>query len=265
MKKHLGMIALLCAMILSAEKALASTPNFTNVTSSQFTSIMNDFSAYSSYTSVSGASGRGSVFGFEVGLIAGLTSTPNVNSVAQQTDPSASVSMIPNASILAAISIPMGLSFELVFLPSNTFDGVSYQQYGGAVQYKLLSLPFNLAAKAHYTKTDFNFGENLSGVNTTVSVDNKLFGADLIASMGLLVIEPYLGVGYETASASMGVTGTNSIFSSAFTTSESASASPSSARVFIGADINLLLLTIGAEYLHAYGTSRYNLKLSAGF
>lgn len=61
----LSSLVLVAALGMTSVNVLASTPNFQNITEGDFTSIMNDFSALSSYTSVSGASGRGSIFGFE--------------------------------------------------------------------------------------------------------------------------------------------------------------------------------------------------------
>ena len=261
-------------LILGVHQASAGTPNFNNVSSDDFNSVMKDFSALSAYSSTSGASGRGSILGFEVGLLGSLTSTPNVNTVAQKADSTLSIPQLPSAGILAALSIPMGLSFEFIFLPSTTLNNLVYQQYGGAIQYKIMSLPVDLSVKAHYTKTLFNFAEVVNNastgnqpVNTTINFDDTHVGGDLMIGESLMIVEPYVGIGFETASANLGLTGstTANIFAPAFTSAQSASSSPSSVRFLAGLEFKLLLVRIGAEYLHVYDTNRYNFKLSAGF
>ncbi len=266
MNKPHKFFALLLIIGLSGVNVLAAAPNFSNLSSSDFSSVMNDFSALSSYTSVSGASGRGSIFGFEVGVIGSLTSTPNANSVAQKTDPSVSLPSLPSGGLLGAISIPMGISFEVVFLPKVTVSGLSVQKFGAAVQYKLLDLPLSISVKAHYTSTKFQFNEVLSGVDSTISFDDSIYGVDLMAGKDLIFFEPYVGLGYAAANANLGVSGTvSSIFAPSFTASQSANATPSSARVILGVNFKLLLISLGAEYLRTFGTDSLNFKLSAGF
>jgi len=275
MKKQLLTLAsTLLILCLSGNTALASSLQFTNLSSDDFNSLMKDLSAYSSYSSVSGASGRGSIFGFEVGLLGSLTSTPNVNSLVQKVDSTQNIPQLPGAGVLAAVSIPMGLSFELVFLPQTTVSNLNFQQVGGAVQYKVLDFPVSVSVKAHYTKTQFNFSQVINNastgnlpVNATVNFDNTLLGGDLMVGKDLIFFEPYAGVGFESASANLGVTGstTANVFAPAFTAAQTANSTPSSARFLVGVEFKLLLIRLGAEYLSAYGTSRYNLKLSAGF
>ncbi len=266
MKKQIGFLVMMAFVGFCSVGANAGTPNFSNLTSTDFNSVMNDFSALSSYSSVSGASGRGSIFGFEIGIVGSLTSTPNANTVAQKTDSTISIPTLPNAGILGAISIPMGLSFEVIFLPKNTFNGLSFQKVGAAVQYKLLDFPVSIAAKLHYTSTKFEFNEVLNSVNSTVSFDDSIYGIDLMAGKDLIFLEPYVGLGYATSNANLGVSGTvSSIFAPSFTAAQSANASPSSARVLVGVNFKLLLINLGAEYLRTFGTDSLNFKLSAGF
>ncbi len=263
MKKQLGFLAII---ILTCANVFASSPNFSNLSSSDVTSVMNDFSALSSYTSVSGASGRGSIFGFEVGVVGGLTSTPNVNSVAQKTDPNASVPMMPSAGLLGAISIPMGLSFEVVLLPKYTANGVNLQKYGGAVQYKIIDFPISLSVKGSYTKTSLDFTEVISGGNATINFDDTVMAVDLMAGKDLIFFEPYVGLGYASANGNLGVTGTaSSIFAPSYTSAQSTNVTPSSARILVGVNFKLLIINLGAEYLRTFGTNAFNFKLSAGF
>jgi hypothetical protein len=274
MKKLLVFLNVFLGFLILPNQSFADSPKFNNLSSDDFNNIMKDFSALSSYSSVSGASGRGSLFGFEVGVIGGVTSTPNVNSVAKNADSSLNIPQLPSAGVLAAISIPMGLSFELIFLPQTTVNNLNYQQMGGAVQYKILSLPIDLSVKAHYTKTQFNYSQIVNNsstaftnVNTTINFDDTLFGGDLMAGKDLIFFEPYVGVGYETAKANLGVTGssTATIFAPSYTSAQSASSTPSSARFLAGIEFKLLLIRLGAEYIRAYDTNRFNAKLSVGF
>ena len=249
--------------------------DFKNITSDDFSKLNNELSAYSSYSSVSSAAGSTiRDIGFEIGLIGNLTLTPNINTIVEQTDPTIGFPRLPGGALLVAVSLPMTFKIEVLLLPQISFNDLSYQQFGVAVQYRILSAPLTTVLKAHITKTASSFTEILSNASTQnlptniqVNFEDTLLGLDLITSQNFVFAEPYFGLGYETANANLDVSGstTASIFAPAFTTAQTAGTNPTSLRILIGAEFKLLSARLGAEYLRAFETNRFNIKLSLAF
>lgn len=266
--------ALSVAMILSAP-AQAAGPAFNELTQGDFDNAIRELSGNATYHSVTGASSLGALFGVEVGLVAGLTSTPEIDKLSKQADPNASVSQLPHASLLAAVSVPMGFTIEALLFPSISVGEVKYQQFGGSVKWTsgdVLMLPFNLAARAFFTKNEMSFGQTLNNTSTgpvPVAVDvkqeNSQYGLQILASPNLPFIEPYIGIGTVSAKGSLAVSGatTGTIFN--FTSAQKAESSPTSTQFILGVNANLLLLNLGLEYNRVFSTDSYNFKLGFKF
>lgn len=262
------------AMIISAP-AQAAGPAFNNLTQSDFDNAIRELSGNSTYHSVTGAASLGTLFGVEVGFIGGLTSSAEIDKLSKQVDPNASMGQLPHASLLAAVSVPMGFTVEALLFPSISVGEIKYQQFGGSLKWtsgSILMLPFNLAARAFFTKNEMSFGQTLNNASTgnvPVAVDvkqeNSQFGVQLLASPNLPIIEPYIGIGTVSAKGSLAVSGatTGTIFG--FTSAQKAESSPTSTQFILGLNANLLLLNLGIEYNRVFATDSYNLKLGFRF
>ncbi len=254
------------AVIASAPTAEAAGPGFTNLTQADFDNAIRELSANSSYHSVTGAGTLGTIFGFEIALVGGLTNTPEINALSKRVDASADVGRLPHAALLLGASVPLGFTGELLFFPEMTFSTVKYSQFGASLKWtatEALVLPFNLAVRGFITSNKMSFDQQLSGSNHTVTQENSQTGIQLLASPSLPMVEPYIGVGLIKANGKMNVTGASTIF--AFTTSQSAESSPTATQLLLGVNVNLLLVNLGLEYSSAFGTSSYNAKLGFRF
>ena len=270
-------LAITAGLMMSVSTAQAAGPGFNNISQSDFDKIIKELSANSSYHSVTGAGTLGSIFGFEFGLVGGLTNTPDINSYSRQVDSSADISRLPHASILAAVSVPLGFTGELLLFPEMSVGDVKYQQFGGSVKWTAtdaLILPFNLAVRAFVTSNKLSFEQTVSNTSTggvptrmTVTQDNNQMGLQLLASPNLPFVEPYVGIGTVKATGKLKVTGTpnGTIFDPNFTSSQSAESSPVSTQLLLGVNANLLVLNLGLEYSRAFGTDSYNFKLGFRF
>ncbi len=264
-------------LMMSVSPAKAAGPGFNNISQDDFDKIIKELSANSSYHSVTGASTLGTIFGFEFGIVGGLTNTPDINSYSKQVDAAADISRLPHASILAAVSVPFGFTGELLLFPEMSVGDVKYQQFGGSVKWtatEALVLPFNLAVRAFVTSNKLSFEQTVSNASTggvpanmTVTQENSQMGLQLLASPSLPFVEPYIGVGTIKATGNLKVSGTatGTIFDPTFTTSQSAESSPTSTQLLLGVNANLLVAKIGLEYSRAFGTDSYNFKLGFGF
>ena len=151
-------------LILLPWSAQASNLSFTNITADDFDKIVKEFSANSQFTTVSPASSLGQTWGVELGVIGGLTDTPDIQSVVNRADPSSAADLdrFPHASILAAVSVPFGITAEAAFVPKITRDNINYQQFGGAVKWTFTDVffpefPLTMAPRFFYTKTSTAF------------------------------------------------------------------------------------------------------------
>jgi hypothetical protein len=253
----------------------AGGPAFNNLTQSDFDNAIRELSGNSSYHSVTGAGSLGTIFGLEVGFVGGVTSSAEINKLSKQVDSTANMGQLPHASLLAGVSVPFGFTFEALLFPSVSVGDIKYQQFGGSIKWTsgdVLMLPFNLAARAFFTKNEMSFGQTLNNASTgnvPVAVDvkqeNNQFGIQLLASPNLPFFEPYIGIGTVSATGSLAVSGatTGTIFG--FTSSQKAESSPTSTQFILGINANLLLLNLGFEYNRVFSTDSYNLKMGFRF
>jgi hypothetical protein len=252
-------------VLMSAPVARAAGPGFQNLTQGDFDNAIRELSANSTYHSVTGAGTLGTIFGFEVAVVGGLTTTPEINSLSKKVDASADVGRLPHAALLLGASIPLGITGEIMFFPDMTFSTVKYSQFGASLKYTTSPglLPFNLAVRGFVTSNKMSFDQTLNGSNVTVTQENSQTGLQLLASPSLPMVEPYVGIGLIKANGKMAVTGASTIF--AFTSAQSAESAPTATQFLLGVNVNLLLVNLGAEYSNAFGTSSYNAKLGLRF
>jgi hypothetical protein len=260
--------SLICALFFLPALASADTFNFTNLTASDFEDISKELSSDFTHHSVQGAAPLGSILGFEVGLIGGQESSPHIDEIVTRNGGSG-MSKIYHGGLLGVISVPFGITGELVYLPKMTASGAEGQMTSAALKLSLNTellkvIPFNLALRGVMSNSKLNFTQTNSGADIKVENENKVTGIQLLASPSLPVIEPYAGIGLLTGTNTLTATG-GSIFAPGFTTSQSAENTVRSTQVLLGVTANLLFFHVGAEYSNAFGASTYTGKLAFGF
>lgn len=245
-----------------------AAPEFTNITDADFENITKEMAANFSHNSMLGASKMGSIFGFQVGLVAAQTAAPNTNAIVKR-NAGAELPNLYNAGLMGAVGIPMGIAFEAVVIPKLTTSGASASANSVALKWNINDvipvLPVNLAVRGFYSNAAFEFEQVVSAVNVNVSNKTKVTGVQLLFSPMIPMVEPYVGIGLLSGSNELSTTGSNPIFAPGFSVAQSETKTVGSTQVLAGVDVNLVLLKIGAEYSQSFGASRVGLKLALGF
>lgn len=248
-------------------KANAQDVAFDNISSDDVRHIMGDFSGNFMHTAVSGASSLGQIFGFEIGIVGGQTSSPEINKVAERTDPSVSVDKIYHAAILGQLSLPMGFTVEGSFLPKIGSDDFKFSSLGLAGKFTvtdlLADLPLSLALRAHVTKTTADLKQTVNNVTSSMELESTQMGLALVVSKNLALVEPYFTLGFAKADGTF--TAPSAVFGGDLNSSTSASAKPETTYYGIGVELKLLVVKLGAEYTHLYNTDRVSGKLAFYF
>lgn len=249
-------------LLLSSAKVGAQSLAFNQLSTGQADSIIKEFSANFTHSSVSGASTLGDIFGLQVGLMAGLTQSDEIKKLAESANSSADVNQLPHAGVLVLASVPLGFSFEASIVPKIGSEDFKFRNLGVAVKWTSDMLPVLLAVKAHMMKTDLDFKQTVSNVTSTVSFENQVSGVLLQASQKLGIIEPYAGIGFLRGKGSFDVSGTTSFFQSGVTTY---SGNQTGSQIQLGAEINLLIFRMAFEYGRQFGLNTFNSKLAFSF
>lgn len=281
--RNLQRIAVLTAALLPAF-ANAETPTLSNITAGDFDKIVEEFSANFNYTSVTPASSLGGLWGFEIGVVGGMTKAPELYRLVKNADPNTKFKdKLPHGGALLRVGLPLGLTAEAVIFPNTTISRLKMKQYGGAVQWTVTDvfftdLPVTIAAKGYYTQTGLEYSQNVTErtTNTTVAAtidfEDSIYGAQAFVSKKFLVFEPYLGFGFAKANGELDVRANITsiapqfaIFAAGFGNGRSASSNPSTSVLTAGLDVKLLFIALGAEFQRSFGKSSYTGRLSFRF
>ena len=272
--RQLLSVATLVVGFLLGQPAHAASPQFANVSQGDFDNIVRELSANGMFHSVTPASSMGSILGLEVGVIAGVTRTPEIDRLVRNAGGS-KMDKFPHAGLLGVISTPVGFTGEVVFIPKLAAEGVDYSSAGAAIKWvptdKALPLfPLNVAIRAFYTQNTVSYSQTVTDTQTAavsqsdVDFTGKIMGAQLLLSPKLIpILEPYIGIGTIKADGRMSMTGSSTFFN--FTTARTAKSSATTTQLLAGLDIRLLLLGIGFEYSNAFKTETMTAKLSFKF
>jgi hypothetical protein len=261
-------------VLLLTESVLAASPNIDLLTQAQADSISKEFSANFVHSIVAPASTLGDVFGVEIGLVGGLTSTPETDALSRSFDASASVDKIPHAGVFGSVSLPYGFTGELSLIPeAGSTLKIEHKSY--AVKWTFsdfLDLPVDIAVRVHGSNSTLSYEDTINNsstsnvdVNSTISYDMSSLGAHLTLSKNFVFVEPYVGIGTISTDTDIKTTASSTVSIFTFTGAESYSSSNSGTHFFVGANLNLFVLKIGLEHSKVVDISRTTAKLSFYF
>jgi hypothetical protein len=278
--RSLQWIAALAVGLISTS-AVAADFNVSNITAADYETLVKEFSANFGYSSVNGASSLGGLGGFELGLTGGITKIQGVHDLVKRNSPTTDFEdKAYHAAILGRVGVPYGLTAELMYFPERKFSNLEVGHFGGAAMWTVTDvvwdyLPFALATKIFFSKTDIEYAQTLTEqvtgtpVNATIEFDNTLYGIQALISRKILFFEPYIGLGYLKAKGDLEIkaAGTFNFFNSTFSAAQTnkAVAKPSSAQFLLGTDFQIAFFSLGAEYQRAFGTNSVTGRLSFRF
>lgn len=255
--------------------AHAQTPALPTLSQSEFDHVIRELAANSLFNSVTPASSLGALFGVEVGVTGGVTHTPEINRLVNTQVPNTKADYFPHASLLAAVTFPIAVTAEVLYVPQVSAQGVKYDSVGGALKWTptdgVLVWPLNMSVRGFLTKTKVSFNQIINNastsfqdVDTNVTYDGEVKGLQLLVSPKVIpVLEPYAGIGQYYASGNMNVSGSARLFN--FNSAQSASSSPTTTAYLLGLDVRLLILSFGLQYERAFDTAVYTGRLSLRF
>jgi hypothetical protein len=260
----------------------ADTFTFNNINLSDFNALVNEFSANSQYTTVTPPSSLGGLWGFEFGVIGGINKAPDTLALVQRSSPNTTLKdNLYHAGVIARVGLPYGLTGEALYIPKTTISSAKIGRWGIGAQWTLTDsildeLPVNIAVKGYYTKTTLSYGQVIQNastanipINANINFDDSLYGLQALVGYKILVLEPYLGLGWTKAKGKLAVdaSGTATILDTSVFGSgaQSTDASPTSSQFLAGVDFRLGFFSLGAEYEYAFKKSGYTGRLSFRF
>lgn len=249
------------ALTLFAQNANAQF-NFNNISQSDLDAMNKEFSHNFLFSSISGASSLGSLWGFEVGVVGGMADGDKIAEVIRRTNSSSDFKDLYHASIMGRVSIPFGITAEAAFLPKFEQDGAEVSQMAGALKYSIIDLPVAVGVRGHYSTTDFKFSQTQGAFTGTIDYDSSVYGLQAVVSQNFVMIEPYAAIGWVEGKGDLEASGTGTPFNFG---GQRGSAKSSSMHLVGGLNLHLGFFNLGAEYSRAFDTNRVSGKLSFGF
>jgi len=264
---------LLVFLFLLANPAVADEPTFDNLSDEDLELITQEFSAMFVHTSATPPTALGKVFGIEAGIIASAVKSKSIEEISKRVDSNAEVPFLPSAVIFGAVSVPYGFTIETNILPEVELSGLEASHYGAGVKWSLTDnllpdLPFDLAVKTYYSKSEVSFNQVIPGSGQVdVGFENSMYGADVLFGLDLVAIQPYVGAGFVNSDSEIDGTAAADPSYSLFldNVSRSKKSSAESMRLTAGCQFNLTLLKLTAEYNRVFDRDRLSVKLGLAF
>jgi hypothetical protein len=262
-------LAALCLYLFSNWAGAQSIP-LTNLTQDDYKGLVGDFTADTVHTSVSGAGTLGHLFGFEIGLVGGVTNTPKINELVKKAGTDSDVPRLPHGELLGIVTVPFGISVEAGFIPKVGGADFKFSSYNLAAKWTftelLTDLPLSMAVKAQTGKANLNFDATIQSTPTHFDFTNTTTALEFLVSKDLGILEPYLMLGTVSGNGKMNVTGSSQVFQDPdMQAAMSASAKRSSGMWALGTELKLVIFKAGLEYSRLFGTNSFTGKLSFYF
>lgn len=263
------LIALFAAALLGSHAYAQSIP-LQQLTDEDMKNLVKETSANFNHTSVSGATGLGTIFGFELGLVGGITKIPKIETMVHRVEPQTKAKEIPHGQLLGRITVPAGFTIEAGFIPKMGNKDFKFQTLSLAGMWTptevFLDWPLSVAAKAHITQTSLNFQDEVGSppVDTKFDYKSTTTVLTILASKDFVVVEPYFGLAFGQTKGDLDVTGSSTVFVGGVG-QQKGSAKSSGSGFLVGTELKLLVFKAGIEYSKMFDTSRFSGKLSFYF
>lgn len=253
---------------------------FDNLNEDDVKTVISELGTSFSHTTVSSAGSLGKIFGIEAAIVGGVVESKGIDRLVQESSSDGEgVEVIPYGAIIAAVSLPMGLGGEVSFIPSQeAFGDFEYNKLGFAFKWTLtdalLALPFDMSVKAHHTVASLSFDQTINNsstgntdVNATVDYSSNISGLQLIVGKSLLLVSPYIGIGYIRVDGELEVSasGGGTIFDPSFSSAQTVDELESGFEYFAGLQLNLLIIRAAVEVGKVLDNTKVAVKLGLKF
>lgn len=254
----------LSIILLGTTAYTSELPDFGDLSLPEIEDVLQDFTANSFPTTVSGAASMGRVVGVEFGLVGGVTTTDSIEKYTLEND----VDKMPTALIFARVDAPFGFGAEVTMLPLEIGD-VEYNTFSIAgrmnVNKFMPLLPVNLKAKLRFGNSDISYKGNVDGNDVEGDMSNTYTSLDLTVSKKFIFVEPYAGIGFINAKGDYKYAATNPPAPVVGPIStEKKDVKMNTEHLFAGVQVNLVGFKLGLEYSKLYDSDRIMAKFAFG-
>ncbi|MGE3609019.1 MAG: hypothetical protein AB7I27_05485 [Bacteriovoracaceae bacterium] len=270
MKSLFAMALSICSVSL-----FAATLELDQLSKDDVKKVGNEFSSNFSHTTVAAPETDG-LWGVEVGVAGGTTSSPRLQQVVDDTGGNGSdFKTLYHAGLIGRVHVPFELFLEANILPERTFSNVTVKNRSFGLGWNAgsyFNLPLDLAIGYNFSNADMSFDQtinNSSTGNTDVDATIKVAGKSSISWIGVsktfLFFTPYFkaGLAKTDTDVSVDASGSASIFS--FSSSQSQSTSSSGGYAALGANLQFFFMRLGFEASQMIGVKSATAKLSIAF
>ena len=251
---------------------MAGTFSIDNVSQQEIDALTEELGADWIFTTNSSAKPAGDMLplvGIEVGVVIGVTEAPKWAQLIKEEDPNTDIDKLPHLNFIGAFSFkPLGLTFELGFIPEKSSDGATIKNTGLGIKWTFLDhIIYQLAVRGHFNSNELSFVDSSavaggSAVGRT-AFETTTMGVQVLAGADLLgFFEPYAGLGFVKSSTDTKLSANITVTDISLVGNRAIDSSHSSVHFLAGAVFDLAILNIGLEYMNALGTSRITGKFS---
>lgn len=257
-------LILFILVITNLSLLAGGTPDFRNLSKGDLEDVAKEMSGNFVPTTVSGASNLGRLWGFEAGLVANQTNVDKIKDISQD-----NFDTLYNAALFGRVDAIYGLGAEVTMLPFE-FSSLKLKTYSFAIKWTLTDLfkviPFNIKLKAFYNTADISFEDNDGTSSYDVKYKHKGKGINVTFSKKILLVEPYVGIGYVSGESDITANGSTNFFGSTVSQGvDNKNIKSSGSHFFAGIAANLIAVKVGLEYSKVLGVDRVAAKLAFGF
>lgn len=251
------------ALAFATTTVLASEIQFTNLSKSDVENISREFSANFSHTTVS-APETGGLWGVEVGLVAGKTTTPDLKDVVEASGGSGTdVSSIYHAGAMGRVHLPGEIFVELSLLPEQEINGLTIKNTSYEAGWNaggFFALPVDIAVGMSIANSAMSFKQTTPVVADT-SIESKTRIIWMGVSKTFLIVTPYAKLGTVSADSDFSATGTVLNYSA----DQNESVTNTGGYLAFGANLQLAFLKFGFEVSQIMDVKRASGKFSFDF
>lgn len=260
-----AVIALSFLASFPARTAHAGFPTLSALDADKTDRVFRTLGAALAFRPLEGPSSYGKTWGLALGVAANMASASPLEPIT-----GSSSGYIPGANFYFGLQAPLGVALEAGFIPKVTIASASVSNVGTGLRWTFTDLfkrplPVDGAVRANVTRTNVAYNQSVSGANVEIAYASTITTFSLGVGKRFFLAEPYFNLGYATQSASLTGTGTTSIYSSSYSTSDKVEGGASSLLIEAGVQLRLFVLTITPEFFSMFGTHGYALKAGLKF
>lgn len=258
--------------LMTAFAAHAENPKFENLSKNDVEKVANEFAMNFAHTVVNAPETNG-MWGVEVGVMAGRTSSPELKKVVDNAGGDGDdFKNIYHAGLLARAHFPLDIFLEASVLPEREISDVKVAAKSLGLGWNagaFFGLPLDLAIGVSASSSNVEFNQQTTvgatPTDTKIGVDSKTRNIWIGASKTFLFVTPYIKVGRIRSESDVDTTVAGNVFGQDISGQDSVDVSTSGGYLALGANLEFTIFKLGFEASKLAGVSRATAKFSLDF